>query len=327
MAALAPLTVAGPAAAETAEQPGATAGDRQGEPQFQARDVPASPSAKKRQPTATEKWPHLLGDGLRYGEAWLPVRIVYDIPAIPVSAFYHQPENAKLTLAVALIVVALMLPTDPSPDVRIQNWVQQELRSEELDTFFERMHSQDLAAGILVILATTLGVGWLTDSPKLQQWGSLMAESMADAQVYHLFSKFLIGREGPGQGSGLGKVGGPPLAVEFFPSGTPSGHAATVCAASAATIDFWGIPALDVVSYAACLYTSVSVIYVNQHYISDVIWGAPMGFFIGRWVLYYRSGLGTLRPPARGGSVLERLQLAPWMGPRGERGLMFGFTW
>ena len=42
-------------------------------------------------------------------------------------------------------------------------------------------------------------------------------------------------------------------------------------------------------------YVAVSLVYNNQHYISDIIWGAPVGYFVGKWVSEHRSSKYTYR--------------------------------
>ena len=54
---------------------------------------------------------------------------------------------------------------------------------------------------------------------------------------------------------------------------------------------WWG----DVLGWSINSYVAVSLIYNDQHYISDIIWGAPLGYFVGKWVSKHRSSRYTYR--------------------------------
>ena len=70
------------------------------------------------------------------------------------------------------------------------------------------------------------------------------------------------------------------------------------------------------------------MLYNNQHFISDVIWGAPMGFFIGKWMLENRSSKYHYvnGVPERTNAPVF-VGVMPWSGANGTEGLSLTWTW
>lgn len=192
---------------------------------------------------------------------------------------------AGLTAAGTL---AFMAPTNPSPDAHLQFWIL-ERQNPRWDKVFPRLTSERFSAAGLSFIGVCAAAGWIADDDEIIEWSALMLEALGVTQLVHVAQKLTIGREGPEQGDGLGIVYGPKRGPEFFPSGTPSGHVASVIALSKLTMDYFRKPWLNVLGYSLWAYISVSVLYNNQHFISDVVWGAPLGYFIGKWFAEHRS--------------------------------------
>ena len=51
--------------------------------------------------------------------------------------------------------------------------------------------------------------------------------------------------------------------------------------------------ALKIISHVAGAYYAVNIIYNEGHFISDLIWGAAIGYFVAQWVVKHRSSKYT----------------------------------
>lgn len=237
----------------------------------------------------SEALPFFMGEELRYQNCNMFSRYFYDLTGTFANiGYYWDGEDWLYAGLTAAGTLALMAPTDPSPDARLQFWIMDQ-DIDYLDPFFPRLTTERFSVFGLSLAGTTAVVGYVGGWPDVVELSSLFLETLAFTQTLHIAQKLLIGREGPEQGEGKGIVYGPSRGWEFFPSGTPSGHTASVFALATLTMDYFREPWLDVIGYASMAYISFSVLYHNQHFISDVVWGAPMGYFIGKWVARNRS--------------------------------------
>ncbi len=155
--------------------------------------------------------------------------------------------------------------------------------------------------GIWTVPAAALAYGWLTDDAALLESVSLMLEAFSMAQVWQVGIKLALGREGPRDGEGLGEFHGPPGFFRLFPAGTPSGHSAALYAMIGAASAYWDQPMLDVAMHLFGLAFCVTLVTDDYHFVSDVLWGAAMGYYTGRWVVrnrstHYRFDAGALVP-------------------------------
>jgi hypothetical protein len=198
---------------------------------------------------------------------------------------------------VVVPVGALMAPTDPSPDARFDRWTRQHLDGRIPHLW--RWENQRVAWPVLAAsTAGTWGAAHLFRWPHVAQGSSLIVESVAVAQVYHLSMKLLIGRQGPSDGDGLGIVCGPAASFGLFPAGTPSGHAATLFSMLGAS-QTWYRPPWPVAVTTHGLVGGLIVMHVlnHGHFPSDSLWGAAMGYAIGVWVVQHRGSAGTQEAP------------------------------
>jgi membrane-associated phospholipid phosphatase len=265
--------------------------------------------------------PPLTGEQYRYGNLWLIPRGVLSGIAIPASIGTWDEADVARFASVTLTVTALMLPTGPSADVRIQNWLRG-LDTPGLDRMFPKIYTLPMAIG-LGVYTTALSAGFFFfNRPKLREYVSLMLEALGITQFYHVALKLMIGREGPYQGSREGHVFGPTKIS--FPGGTPSGHAASAFAVLVTAAEYYGGWPIRVLCYLASAYLATSFLYNHQHFLSDVIWGAAIGDSVAKWVVRHRAsdqrpsrektklvfspmafeGGGGMRLSLRGGSFL-----------------------
>ena len=280
--------------------------------------IPAPDLAPRRAPQLDDPDAPLLGDRYRYGRTGLLTRAALDVAAIPAGIPFWQWEDWVIFGTFAATVGTLMLPLDPSLDARFDRWVRRELDPEYPEIWTKAMQ---------IPLWSLLGIGTLggwaaalaAPSAELAEMFSLTLEAVGVAQLYHIVLKALIGREGPEDGTGRGRIFGPYGFWQFYPAGTPSGHAATLYSIWAVVANYWNfgltvrIPAQLVIGALIA-----SHVLNHRHFLSESIWGAAMGYAIGLWVVRHRSS----RYRYVDGEPV-RVILGPWTDiPTRARGLM-----
>src|SRR5512133_255711 len=167
------------------------------------------------------------GDAYRYDRMDAPVRALYDVAAIPAGATSWDSRDWLTLSAWASGIGALMVPAPRSLDVRLDDRFRRDLDA-RLPTVWTVPMQATLWGGIA---AAGLGTWWWSaDSGHagIAQGLSLMGESLAVTQAYHVGIKILLGREGPRADGGEPRVLGPGRNLGNSPAGTPSGHAATL---------------------------------------------------------------------------------------------------
>lgn len=275
-----------------------------------------------------ESLPFYLGEQFRAQNMTVWARFWVSLVGTSIS-FVRWDERDWLWFGLTVGgTLAFMAPTDPSPDARLQFWVLDH-KTSTLNYLLPHLNTEAFAAFGATLIGVSALTGWVGGQPELVEWSSLMLEALGITQFHHVAQKLLIGREGPTKGDGLGIVYGPARGHEFFPSGTPSGHTASVFALATVTMDYFDTLWLDMVGYAFYSYVCVTVLYNKQHFISDVIWGAPMGYFIGKWVARHRSSKYRYvnGEPLRIGSA-RFVGISPWGdAATGASGLSATWTW
>ena len=221
-----------------------------------------------------------------YPHTTLPGRTVTGGFAIPAGVVNWNGTDWGAFAAFGTATVVPMLPMGPSLDVRFQDWVQDH-RWDGGERFFLHIKSVPVVAGLVGYTTLMAGIGWAFDRPDIMEYTSLMVEAVAITQFWHVVTKLMLGREGPYQGNGRGEFHGPRQV--FVPGGTPSGHVATIYAALGTAAEYYDSMPLRILTHVVGIYVGASLIYHNQHFISDVIWGSAMGYYVARWVVRHHS--------------------------------------
>jgi hypothetical protein len=280
-----------------------------------ARLLPLVLALSAAQPCAADEGV-FLGPQFRWAEMPVLERVLHDVVAIPANApRWSAGDWAQLALWSGA-VVTLMLPLDDPYDVRLDRWIHQEL-DPRLPTVWNDWMQPLLWGGIAV---GGLGTWWWatsTGNNRVAQGCSLMGEALAVSQVYHLTFKFILGRDGPSDGDGTGDIKGPVNAFRVYPAGTPSGHAATLFSLTTAGLAYFRPPVwAQALGYGVAGGLVAFHVIDHRHFLSDSLWGAAMGFYVGRWVVRHRESSlagetaapgarATLVPvPLPGGAVL-----------------------
>jgi membrane-associated phospholipid phosphatase len=130
---------------------------------------------------------------------------------------------------------------------------------------------------LLPLLAGFYGYGVVRDNPKARETGILGAEALLDSVIVVEVLKVTFGRNRPDD-TNPGK---------FFKGGTsfPSGH--TILSWSAASLvshEYKNTKIVPIVAYGLATLVSTARFTAQKHYASDILAGAAMGWFIGRFV-------------------------------------------
>ncbi len=235
----------------------------------------------------------LQGDELRFPHARVAERTFKDLAAVPASVVNWDAGDIGRFSAFAVPTIALMVPPNPSLDVRVQRWVK-DRESAALDRFLLKIKTIPEGVALAAYGAIIFSAAYVRDDERLFEYGTLSLEALAVTQFYHITSKLLMGRESPYQGTREGEIHGPTKFL--FPGGTPSGHASTAYAMLGVLATYYDKWPLHVLAQVGGLYVGASLIYNRQHFVSDVIWGAGLGYYIGRWIVRHRSSRYRCKP-------------------------------
>lgn len=120
--------------------------------------------------------------------------------------------------------------------------------------------------------------GVLANNSKARETGVLGAEAMVDGLVVVEVLKLIAQRPRPDEGADAG---------HFFHGGSsfPSGHAiASWALASVIADEYHGTRAVPVLAYGLAGVVSAARFAAQKHYLSDIVAGGAMGYFIGHHV-------------------------------------------
>jgi membrane-associated phospholipid phosphatase len=243
--------------------------------------------------------------GVFTGEQWryrrvdlfpgLALRILADLVAIPSGVpWWQAPEWAVFGGVVGSTIV------------QFQSVLQREVLG--VNHFRVWTTVGDVAIWSTVGAATVslLVYGLVSGDAPATETAALMIEAFTVAQLYHQMIKLLVGRAGPNRPELEGQYLGPAASLQLWPSGTPSGHMASMYALLSVLMHYFDHPALWVGLNAAALVFGASLVGDDYHWVSDVILGAGLGFCVGRWVVQHRSTRfhGGQGPPSPALTVL-----------------------
>ncbi len=247
--------------------------------------APASPVA----PIAEPIHGAFVGDEWRYPNHNILVRWLTDIVAIPTGFVTWSPQDAATFALISGGTLALMIGETPG-DVYVQRWAHETFGLRQ--TRFTFWYPATDVVIWSVLGATGLGLyayGWMFDGDDYMEAISIIVEAFSVAQVFHVLPKLLIGREGPMDGNGNAIVYGPTHSISLYPAGTPSGHAASLYAVMGAismyTDNGWLLAGMHAFGAFFCTMMLID----DYHFLSDILWGASMGYAVGQWTVRHRS--------------------------------------
>ena len=130
------------------------------------------------------------------------------------------------------------------------------------------------------------GFGLFTENTKIRQLGLKTAEAFIYSGIITGIFKVMIGRRRPNAGDNN---------IFFKPfqftnndyQSLPSGHTALAFAVSTVMANYLDNFYWKVFWYGSASIVAYSRIYHNKHWVSDVVLGATIGFFVGKYVANY----------------------------------------
>jgi len=149
------------------------------------------------------------------------------------------------------------------------------------DDLFSIDNSTTVFVGAAVM--GTYGYGLINKNNKIRTIGLQLAEATFYAGGINFLFKSLIGRTRPLVNDGHKNFD--PFKFSFNQTSLPSGHSTLAFAFSTVMADkidniFWMVG-----WYGAASVVGISRVYNDKHWVSDVVLGGAIGYFVGRFVL------------------------------------------
>ncbi len=198
----------------------------------------------------------------------LPKAILHDQ-----IGMWTSPSRARLSDATWLVPVggltAALFATDSDFSRHLSN---------DPNTLSRSKHISDYGAYSMAGGAAGLYfAGLLTHNEHQRETGFLSGESVIDSLIFVESLKFATGRQRPYQGNGTG---------QFLKGGTsfPSEHSAGAWAIAGIVAHEYPSPFVKFLSYGMASVVSLSRITAKQHFPSDVLVGAALGYLTSEYV-------------------------------------------
>jgi membrane-associated phospholipid phosphatase len=197
---------------------------------------------------------------------------------LPGMAAPGNGERAAIGMLVALVSTVIVLLgiaflVDHAVAASVAYW-----RAPVLDLVVRIVNP--LGSGVtLLIVCTALAVvmRWLRQ-PRLHDAGAVAAFAFASSGLVEYALKHVVARPRPES--------------TLFPPGIdsfPSGHATSVFAVATVFASYY--PALRLPLYTVAAAIALGRVYLERHYVSDIVAGAALGFVFAVWLYRRRASL------------------------------------
>ncbi len=233
-----------------------------------------------------------MGDNYRYdrfqGFTGLVARIGMDLVSIPTGMVSWDAGDWALLVGETGLAVALSIPVNGVPyDVRIQRRVRVAYGGSEGPHIWQPYGDFLIFSGAASLTLGFLLYGAFDGHPEFVEVSTLMIEAFAVTEIIHVTLKFFTGRAGT---NSLGQYEGPAGFFKYFPSGTPSGHIASIAGVLAAlSTYYWDVPVLNIALTSLTLLLGAAIVTDDYHFLSEAVLGTTLGLSVGRWVAHHRS--------------------------------------
>ncbi|MGE3151944.1 MAG: phosphatase PAP2 family protein [Nitrospiraceae bacterium] len=228
--------------------------------------------------------------------------VLNDIEYVITSPLRMDRKSALVAGGVGLTIGGLMVV-----DKSIQRAFQ-ENRTDTNDEIADTLEEIGFGRNVLMANVGLIGAGWLLREHeagnKLTRTALVSLEAQLFTEPLVGLTKFAVGRARPDAGEGTQSYD----PFEGFDKSFPSSHAARTFAVAAVFADAYPQP-IPFLVYTGAALISLSRIYLNEHFASDVFAGAALGFAIGKALSWRHQHPDALRgwsvlpfvPDARGG--------------------------
>ena len=144
---------------------------------------------------------------------------------------------------------------------------------------------------LLVVTMALWALGWWAERPRLHQAAWFASWTFLVAGSIEFALKHLVGRPRPNAVTMSMLPIGPSYTPEF--DSFPSGHATSVFAVACAFAYFYPRLRWPLYLLAACI--SLGRLYLDRHYVSDVLAGAFIGIVVTTFLLQYKDSLPSFK--------------------------------
>jgi len=211
----------------------------------------------------------------------------HDQRAIATSPWRAEKKDRVLWGATGASLIALM-PTYNSRRSLDEKWSAGIERDNPMyGTFFKRVTLLGDGKVLFGASLATYGVSSLTDSPRAQRFSARWVEALVDTSLWITAMKVLAGRNRPQKADPESEFAGPTgyFKNQGVNSSFPSGHTALAFATAAVfTRESDNNPWVGIPAYLVAGGVGFSRMYVEKHWLSDVLIGAVLGHSIGTLV-------------------------------------------
>ena len=160
-----------------------------------------------------------------------------------------------------------------------------------LDMFIGAVNPVGYGMTLLVVTLALWALGWCAERPRLHQAAWFASWAFLAAGSLEFALKHLVGRPRPNAGTMSMLPIGPSYTPEF--DSFPSGHATSVFAVACAFAYFYPRLRWPLYLLAACI--SFGRLYLDRHYVSDVLAGAFIGIVVTTVLLQYKDSLPSFK--------------------------------
>ena len=186
-----------------------------------------------------------------------------------------EEKDAWLAGGAAVAIGGLFLVDDD-----IQDWFQRD-RTGTRDDIARSLDTLGSFRNVLIVNLGLIGTGfWFRKDragDKLLRSALVSTEAQLFAEAISGLAKFAVGRDRPNEGEGKSSFD----PFHEFDRSFPSSHAARAFAVAAVFADRYE-RSMPIIAYTAAALISLSSVYENDHFASDVLTGAVLGFAMGK---------------------------------------------
>ena len=160
-----------------------------------------------------------------------------------------------------------------------------------LDLFIGAVNPIGYGVTLLVVTMALCALGWCAERPRLCEAACFASWTFVIAGVFEFSLKHLVGRPRPDAAAMSMLPIGPSYTPNF--DSFPSGHATSVFAVACAFAYFY--PRLRWPLYLLAMCIALGRLYLDRHYVSDVLAGAFIGIVVTTFLLQYKDSLPSFK--------------------------------